>query len=238
MNDALTKYREQLKRLSGEFTAGQKAMVVLAVVAVLAGAVMFSRMAPGSDKVVLYSNLDPADAAAVTEQLTSSGVPYELVDGGSTVMVPQEQAAQARIDLAAQDLPSKSDDGWSIIDNQGMTTSEFRQRIDYQRALEGELSATIEALEPVESAMVRLVVPRNDVFASDTQKPTASVLVTTAPGETLSSKQVSSIVNLTAGAVPGLAPEDVTVTDASGQLLAAPGRYCHWSGAGGCYSHS
>ena len=224
MNDLLAKYRDQLRRLSGEFTAGQKFVVVFAVVAVLFGALMFSRVSgTASQNVVLFANLKPADAAAVTQELTAQGVTYELSDGGTTVMVAPGRAAQARIDLAAKNLPSNKSDGWSIIDNQSMTASEFRQRIDYQRALEGELSRTIDALEPVQSSIVKVVVPRNDVFSADGQKPTASVLVTTDPGQTLSGSQVNAIVNLTAGAVPGLDPADVTVTDANGQLLAAPG---------------
>lgn len=222
MNQTLARYREQLRRLNSEFTAGQKAMVVLAVAVVLVGALFFSKWTSNSTNVVLYSGLSAEDAAAVTSELQSQGVKYELSANGTTVLVDQSKAAQVRVDLAAKSIPSGSD-GWSIIEKEGMTTSDFRQRIDYQRALEGELSRTIEAMGPVNDAIVRLVVPRSDVFAADNQKSTASVLVTTKPGQTLSATQVQAVVNMVAGSVPGLKPEDVTVTDSNGNLLAAPG---------------
>lgn len=223
MNSTFAKYREQLKRLSSEFTAGQKAVVILAVLAVVAGSFIFSHWSTSTANTILYTNLAPEDASAITSELQGRNVTYSLSDNGASISVPKGQAAQLRIDLAAKSLPSSGSKGWSIIDGEGMTTSEFRQRIDYQRALEGELQKTIEALDPVSAAMVRLVVPRNDVFAGDNQKPTASVLIIPKSGGTLSNSQVQAIVNLTAGAVPGLVADDVTVTDSSGRLLAAPG---------------
>lgn len=223
MNSMFAKYREQLKRLSGEFTTGQKTVVLLVVLGVLVGALAFSQFSSSESKTVLFAGLSAEDAAAVTAELQGQNVSYSLANNGTTVLVPASKVAQLRIDLAAKSLPSSGSKGWSIIDSEGMTTSEFRQRIDYQRALEGELVKTIQALDPVNTAMVRLVVPRNDVFAADSQKPTASVVVVPKAGQVLTSSQVQSIVNITAGSVPGLQAGDVTVTDSSGRLLAAPG---------------
>src|SRR5207248_11601182 len=140
----------------------------------LAGGMFFSSWASKPTYTPLFSNLQPSDAAAVTQKLTSSKVPYKLADGGQTVMVPQNQVYQQRLNLSASGLPTGGTQGYSLLDKEGITTSEFTQRIDYQRALEGELSKTIGAIDGVSAASVHVVVPNNDVFSEDTSKPSRS----------------------------------------------------------------
>src|SRR5947208_12996952 len=169
---------DQLRRrasqtLSG-FSTGQKVVTGLAVVGVVVGALTFSSWASKPSYTPLFSNLQPSDAAAVTQKLTSSKVPFKLADGGATVMVPQNQVYQQRLNLSASGLPTGGTQGYSLLDKQGITTSEFRQRVDYQRALEGELSKTIGAIDGVAAASVHLVIPADDVFANDNHKPSAS----------------------------------------------------------------
>src|SRR5207302_5852811 len=113
--------------------------------------------------------------------LTSNKVSYKMADGGSAVMVPQGVLYQQRITLSAAGLPSGGNDGYKLLDKQGITTSEFTQHVNYQRALEGELSKTIGAIDGVSAATVHLVIPQQDVFAADTNKPSASVLVPNVP---------------------------------------------------------
>src|SRR5256714_3393550 len=172
---------DQLKQrasqaLSG-FSTGQKVITGLAVVGIVAGGMFFSSWASKPSYAPLFTNLQPSDAAAITQKLTSNKVAYKLADGGSTVMVPQGVLYQQRMELSAAGLPSGGNDGYKLLDKQGITTSEFRQRVDYQRALEGELSKTIGAIDGVSAATVHLVIPKDDVFAEDNHKASASVLV-------------------------------------------------------------
>ena len=138
-------------------------------------------------------------------------------------MVPSDVVYQTRIDIASVDMPSSGKVGYGILDNQDLTSSEFSQRIGFQRAMEGELSKTIEAIDGVEAATVHLAIPKNDTFALDEQKATASVMVKTAKGKVLSTRQVQAVVNLVSGGIEGLDPADVNVSDAEGNVLAAPG---------------
>ena len=216
--------REHGKRFANGFTAGQKTMSIIGVVVVLGGAFFFTKWAATADYAALYTGLDPADAGEVTTELDARGVDYKLSDGGRTIMVPRPDVYQTRLDLSSQGLPSGGD-SYALIDEEGITTSEFRQRIDYQRALQGELSKTIMALDGVKSATVNLTIPKQDVFVgADESKTSAAVLVETAGGSLLSSEQVQSIVHLVSSSVADLPPDQVTVTDSLGNLLAAPGR--------------
>lgn len=206
------------------FTRGQKTMLGLAVVAVLIGGFMFTKWSAAPSYTPLFSNLSAKDASEVTNQLTSKGIAYKLADGGATVMVPRAEVYQLRLDLSSQGLPSTGQPGYSLLDKQGITTSEFRQRVDYQRALEGELANTIGAIKGVQGATVHLVIPKDDLFSKDASKPTASVLIQQGSGSTtITAGQVQAIVHLVASSVEGLDPADVTVADGNGRVLSAPG---------------
>lgn len=211
------------RRMISGFTAGQKAVLGVAVAAVLLGGLFFMSWAAKPSYVPLYTDLAASDASAITEQLDSAGTSYELADGGRTVMVPRTDLYQLRLDMSAAGLPEGDAQGYALLDEQGITASEFRQRVDYQRALEGELTKTVSAIEDVDAAKVHLVIPEEDLFSDDERHPTASVLVKTKPGQDLSPGQVRSIVHLVSSSVEGLVPEQVTVADDQGNMLAAPG---------------
>lgn len=204
----------------GQLTQVQKIAVGAAVVTLLAGVFMFSRTGSTQQMAPIYTDLEASDAASVTEGLTSRGVEYELADGGRTVLVPKEQVYEMRVALSSEGLPS-SNEGYALLDQQGITTSEFRQRIDYQRALEGELAMTLEAIDGVESATVHLALPEESVFVDEPTNPTASVLVASAPSAPISNDQVAAMVHLVASSVKGMKPENVTIADASGNVLAS-----------------
>lgn len=215
---------ERARRTLDGFTRGQKTMLVLAGIGVAVGALGLSRWSGQPEYATLYANLAPADAASVTQNLDSSGVKYKLGAGGSSIMVPKDAVYQTRINMSAKGLPADGSPGYSLLDKQGLTTSEFRQRVDYQRALEGELSKTIRAIGDIDATTVHLVIPKEDLFSGDATKPSASVLIKTVSGQRLSSGQVQAIVHLVASSVEGLQPDDVTVADANGNVLAAPGQ--------------
>jgi flagellar M-ring protein FliF len=209
--------------LADRFSTGQKVLMVGVTFAVIVAMVLVMRSASKPDMTALYSNLAPADAAAVTEKLGAEGTAYQLADGGATIMVPRDKVYDLRLSMAAEGLPQATPEGYALLDQQGITASEFSQQVGYQRAMEGELTKTITAMDPVANATVHLAMPKDDVFATNAGKATASVMVRTKPGQTLDTTQVQAIVHLVASSVQKLAPEDVTVADATGAVLAAPG---------------
>ncbi|MDQ1504311.1 MAG: flagellar M-ring protein FliF [Actinomycetota bacterium] len=219
----ITTARRRAATVWSGFTSGQKTTLGLAIAAVVLGGYMFTKWAAQPTWTPLYGNLSATDAGSVTSELKSKGVQYKLADSGATVMVPQAQVYQLRLDMSAKNLPTGGSQGYALLDKQGITTSEFRQRVDYQRALEGELARTIGAINGVAGADVHLVIPADDVFSSDSRKPSASVLLRSAAGKKFGTDQVRAIVNLVAGSVEGLTPEAVTVADNSGHVLSAPG---------------
>ncbi len=223
MPEILNQARSRATNLLSGFTTGQKTITAIAVFALIVGAVMFSSWASKPSYGALFTNLSPTDAAAVTQKLTSDKVSYRLTDSGTTVQVPLNQVYSERIKLAAAGLPADGQTGYSLLDKQGITTSEFTQQVDYQRALQGELAKTISAIDGVTAASVHLVVPQQDVFATGSQQASASVLVQMTPGQSLSPTQVQAVVHLVASSVPNLDPTNVTVTDSHGNVLAAPG---------------
>ena len=219
----LQEVRTRAGRVYEGFTPGQRTVTVLAVVGLILGGAMFARWAATPTLVPLFTSLTAEDAAGITEALSAQGVAFELTDGGSSVLVPSEDVYQLRVSLAAEGLPAGDTVGYDLLDDQGITTSEFRQRIDYQRALEGELVKTITSIEGVEAATVHVVIPEEDLFSDDAQRPTASVLVKTAPDHVVAGNQVQAIVNLVASSVEGLEPTQVTLADDKGNVLSAPG---------------
>src|SRR5687767_5469814 len=219
----LEQVKSRALRVYNGFTPGQRTITVLAVAGLLIGGMMFAKWAATPTMVPLFTSLNAEDAAGITESLTGKGVPYELADGGSSVLVPQDKVYQLRVDLSAEGMPTGETVGYDLLDKQGITTSEFRQKVDYQRALEGELSKTITAIDGVEAATVHVVIPEDDIFAEDAKKPTASILVKNDPGKTLEPQQVQAVVNLVASSVEGLDPTQVTLADDKGTVLSAPG---------------
>jgi len=218
MRDRLTAIFRKGTSTFGSFTAGQKAVTIFAVVALVVGGYFFATWAGQPTYAPLFSGLAPADANAIVDQLNTDGVTYKLADGGSTILVPQDQVYAERIKVSAAGLPSQGEAGYELLDKQGVMTSEFMQQVTYRRALEGELSKTIKSIDGVKTATVHLAIPEKDVFADDTQKPTASVLVDTGT-RSLTSGQVQSIVHLVASSVEGLDPASVTVVGANGKVL-------------------
>jgi flagellar M-ring protein FliF len=205
------------------FTPGQKAVTITAVVALVIGGYFFATWASKPSYSILFNNLSTKDASAITESLQKSGTKYELANDGQTILVPQDQVNQLRLTLSGQGLPGDAGTGYSLLDQQGITTSDFMQHTNYQRALEGELAKTIGSIDGVEAATVHLVLPQKDVFADNQDQPTASVLVASSPSQPLTSQQVQAIVHLVASSVEGLDPTQVTVAGADGKILSTGG---------------
>lgn len=228
MNDAA----QRLTRVLNALSTGQKIIGALLLVGlVIAGAAMF-RWVSAPTYAPLFSNLAGADASAIVDKLDADGVKYKLSDGGGTVLVPKDLVYAERVKLSGAGLPSSSEGGYALLDKQGVTASQFQQQITYQRALEGELAKTVQAIDGVSSSVVHLAIPEKSVFLDEEEKPSASVLVGLAPGRQLERQQVQSVVNLVASSVQGMTPELVTVVDGKGQLLSATAS-ADGGGAGG-----
>src|SRR3954452_11184995 len=205
------------------FTPGQTAVTFAAVIALAVGAYFFATWASKPTYSILFNNLSTKDASAIVESLQKTGTKYELANDGQTVLVPQDQVNDLRLSLSSQGLPGDAGTGYALLDQQGITTSDFMQHTNYQRALEGELSNTIKSIEGVEAATVHLVLPQKDVFADQQDKPTASVLVASKANQPLTGQQVQAIVHLVASSVEGLDPTQVTVAGADGKILSTGG---------------
>jgi flagellar M-ring protein FliF len=211
---------DRAKSVMAGFTSGQRTVVVVVGIALLMGAFALTRWMSNPSYTLLYGNLSGTDASAIVDQLTAGGVPYQLGSGGSTILVPADQVDGLRIQLSGKGIqPGSTDTGWSILDKQGITATDFQQNVAYRRALEGELGKTLEAMTGVNTAVVHLAIPQKDVFSTEADKTTASVLLSLAPGTDLTTDQISAITQLVGGSVEGLDPDQVTVTDQSGTLL-------------------
>lgn len=193
---------------------------IAAVIALLVGSWMWSQT---PDYRVLYSNLSDRDGGAVIASLQQMNIPYKMAEGGGAILVPSNQVYEMRLRLASQGLPKGSVVGFELMDGQKLGMSQFQEQVNYQRALEGEITRSIQSLSAVQGARVHLAIPRPSVFIRDQQKPSASVLLGLHPGRTLDPAQVSGIVHLIASSVPELPIKNVTVVDQNGNLLTAAG---------------
>ena len=205
------------------FSLAQRTIAIIGIAVLALGIFAVSSWLTRPAYTPLFSGIGASDASAIVEQLQTNGVSYELADGGATILVPEENVYQERLTAAAAGLPSAGTGGYSLLDEMGVTSSEFQQSVTYKRALEGELAATISALDGVTTATVRLAVPEETVFVSEKTSPTASVFVKTKNGVSLSPQQVEAITHLTSASVDGMKATDVAVIDASGTVLSAVG---------------
>lgn len=236
MPPALTRAVERARTGMSSIGTGQKIMIGLMVVGLVLGGVVFARWLTAPSYAPLFSNLASTDASAIVEELNAAGVKYDLADGGQTIMVDKDRVYDLRLQMSGKGLPAGEDTGYALLDKQGITTSEFQQQIEYQRALEGELSKTLRAIDGVRQAVVHVALPKEEVFVSETEKPTASVLLDLAPGTALDAGQIQAVTNLVSSSIEGMEPEQVTVADNTGQVLSAAGEDMSIAGAGDAQS--
>ncbi len=170
---------------------------------------------------ILFANLDPADGSAIIDRLRSQKIPYRVQDGGRSIMVPEDKVYETRLTMAGNGLPG-SGTGYEILDTNKLGWTDFVQKLQYRRALEGEIARTIQTLEEIQAARVHLVTPDKSLFVSEDKPATASVVLRLKPGARLSGAHVQGIVHLVSSAVEGLTPENVTLIDTEGNLLSRP----------------
>lgn len=190
---------------------------IAALLALLAGYYFFLRQ----DYGILYTGLRPTDAAAVVAELDTSGITYELRDDGTTILVPEGRVGEARLAVAGSDAEVRGNVGFELFNQSDMGLTDFAQRINYQRALQGELARTIMMMGGIESARVHLAMPERALFRSDRSPPKAAVTITPRAGNIIDSGRVAGIQRLVAAAVPELTVSDVVVLDGTGRAISA-----------------
>ncbi|MBI5419485.1 MAG: flagellar M-ring protein FliF [Deltaproteobacteria bacterium] len=171
---------------------------------------------------VLFSGLSSEDAGKIVEKLKSTKVPFKLDNGGATILVPGDRVYETRLQMAGEGMLQGGTVGFEIFDTPKIGMTDFVQKLNYQRAIQGELSRTIQGLASVEKARVHIVIPKRSVFSEQEESPSASVVLKLKPGRRLADGQVVAISQLVSSAVPGLGPEHVSVIDAAGALLSKP----------------
>ena len=190
------------------------ALLVIAAIAVLV-------MGRQPDYRVLFANLGDKDGGAIVAQLTQMNVPYKHADGGGAILIPADKVHDVRLRLASQGLPKGSVTGFELMESSKFGMTQFQERLNFQRGLEGELTRSIQALSSVQSARVHLALPNQNGFFREQQKPSASVLISFYPGQGLDRAQLAGIVHLVASSVPDLARSAVSVLDDTGKLLSS-----------------
>lgn len=176
-------------------------------------------LATGTSYSVLYSELDTAEAGLITQKLKEENVNFRLENGGTTIEVPKSKVHDLRLQLATQGLPQSGIVGYELFDRNSIGITDFVQKINYRRALEGEIARTIATMKKVKSARVHLVVPEERLFDEDQKEPSASITVMLKPGIRLSNNETDAIANLTAASVEGLSPDNITIVDSNGKIL-------------------
>lgn len=167
----------------------------------------------------LYTNIHEEDAALIVEELNNKKIPYKLDNGGTTIQVPEEMVHQTRLDMASKGIPSSGIVGYEIFDQSTLGMSEFIQRLNFKRALEGELARTIIQQEGIESARVHIVVPEKSVFKEEQKETTASIVIKLKNGYSLDGGSIAAITKLVSSSVEGLDQNRVSLIDSKGRLL-------------------
>jgi len=216
-NDLAGRFRALWQGPNRNVAVGGISVVVLALL-LLAGLYAFNR--PAYEP--LFSNLSPGDAASVTQHLKDDKVPYQLSADGKTVLVPAQNLSDERVAVAGANIIKGSSTGYELFDKTNFGMTEFEEKIDKTRAVEGELERTIAGLDPVEGARVQIAQPDQTLYSTTQNPTTASVAITTKPGMQLSPEQVQGITMLVSHAVEGLKPDQVTIVNQDGQVLLPP----------------
>jgi len=185
------------------------------LIAIVGGVGYWSSQTPYA---VLFPKLPTEETALIVQKLDADRVSYKLTSDG-TILVPTDKVQNMKMNLAVAGLPQGGGKGYELFDTMSMGATPFVQNMNYIRAIQGELQRTIMTLEPIASARVHITQPDQSVFVRDEKPVTASVIIKTKPGATLSRPAVEGIVKLTAGSVKGLTAENVTVVESDGRVL-------------------
>ncbi len=223
MNNFFEQLIQQFKEVWGRFNRIQRVLLIGIPSILFVGLLAFILLSSRSRFEVLYSHLEQKDAAEIATELKKSNIPYRLAtkDKLVMIMVPSEKVYDTRLTLAGQGLPRGNGVGYEIFDQPKWGSTDFTQKVNYKRALEGELQRTISNLQQIESARVSIVIPEPELFTEKEKPTTGSVVLEMRPETQLKREQVRGIVHMVASSVEGLKPENVNVIDSKGNILSA-----------------
>jgi flagellar M-ring protein FliF len=210
----------QIKNLLTTLSPAKKITLAVLIISTVAGFIMLMTWTGKHDFRSLYNGLAPEDAGEIITYLKAQKIPYRISENGNGIQVPHERVHECRMALASQGLPQGGGIGFEVFDNTKLGMTEFVQNVNYQRALQGELSRTINRIAEVESSRVHIVMPEKSLFIDQEEPATASVVVKLRRGQWLNQEQVKGIVHLVSSSVSRLKPDNVTVVDTSGKMLA------------------
>jgi flagellar M-ring protein FliF len=220
MERSFSDIANQLKAIFKTMSAGKLISLMLLVGATIWGVIALVQWSGKPDYMPLYSHMSAEDAGEVVGRLQEKKIPYQLTHNGGTIQIPRGRIYEVRLEMAAQGLPRGNSVGFEVFDNTKLGMTEFVQNINYQRALQGELSRTINGLDEVESSRVHIVMSPRSLFIEQEEPATASVILKLNHGRYLSNAQIQGVVHLVSSSVPRLVPEQVTIVDQNGKLLA------------------
>lgn len=217
------KIAADLTALWAKLSTAKRAGLVTALALTLAG-ILFASVRPTSTAgdAILFAGLLPEDAATVVAELKTNKVPYHLEQNGSTIMVPEDRVHELRLGMASLGVPRGGSVGFEVFDKQAFGTTSFVEKLNYQRAVSGELARSISTLAAVERARVHVAVPERSLYSKSDEPPSASVVLKLRPGRELTRAQVQGIVHLVSSSIERLKPEAITIVDELGNAL--------WSG--------
>ena len=223
----------QFKQIFDRLSWSQRIWIAVAVVAVIGGLTYVNHWNDERDFKPLFSGLADEDAGALVAKLHESGVEYRLANNGSTILVPSDKVAEARLQMASAGLPKSGRIGFELFDKANFGASEFTEQVNYHRAIEGELERSVMSIREVETARVHLTLAKDSLYSEARQPAKASVLVKLRHAAALSPQNIAAICQLTASAVPGLAADQVSLVDTNGNLLNRPRPNATGDDAGG-----
>jgi len=223
-------FMNQWRRFWGGLNTPRKVALFGVSVGVMATLVLLVLWGGRPSYKVLYSQLGREDAAAIVERLRAKRVPYRLQDEGSTILVPDENIYELRLELATEGLPQGGGVGFEIFDRNNFGATEFVQRVNLQRALQGELARTIRQFPQVVQARVHLSMPEESLFVREEKTPKATVVLHLKPGAALQPSQLQGIAHLVASSVQGMEPKDVHIVDTLGKVLYSMADQESWQG--------
>ena len=213
---------EGLQRLIEPFMAlspGKRMLIAgVTLVSVIAFAILIF-FANRTEYRPLFTNLSAEDAGEIVKKLKDSKTPYQISPDGKGIMVPADKVYEQRLTLASEGLPQGGGVGFEIFDRKNFGMTEFVQKLNYQRALQGELSRTISQINGVEQARIHLVIPEKSLFKENEKPATASVVLKMKSNRSLRDSEVQGVVHLVSSSIEGMNPDHVTVLDSRGKIL-------------------
>ena len=210
---------ESLKNFINTLTIKQKIVIGVSVVTTFILIIFLVSIFNQPNYAVLFADLSQQDASKVIEHLSAKKIPYQIEDNGSIIRVPKDKVYETRLELAGKGLPSSGTVGYELFDKSSMGMSDFMQKLNYKRALEGELARTIAGQEGIDGARIHLVFPEKSIFRDEQIPPTASVVIKLRDNYKLPKDKASAIVNFISSSVEGLSTNNITLIDTKGRLL-------------------